>query len=625
MSTAGQHRTMMGMSEKSAHKITITRIADAVLAALVLTLFLVVAKTADFDINFADKLYTNPVKPSENIVIFAIDRPTIDRLGSLSSWARRDLPDMINYLNEHEPSARPAAIGIDMFFQGEKKSDPASDRRLAEACARYGNVVTAGTLNVPDEELEKNEKTPLSIYDNPWDFEGSYEQLAKATKPSHVVIPCETDGITRHMLYFVKTKNLGDIPSFSSVLYNMWCERTGHTPAKPPVTDENGIYYLPFSSAEYKTYSLIDLLDGKITGDDYRDKIVLIGRCYPGNGDTFHTPLTSTDIMYGVVVHANAIQAFERGTFPQEVSDKWQFALFFIICAVAEYYFRILHMPHTIILWLALSIFSVVFCWCLYRIGFIFHPTWIPAAATVLFAWSLAGNYMRIKGEQIKSRTVYERYFDGAVLERLLDEDSEELKLGGREREIAVLFADIRGFTTISEKRPTAEVVDVLNRYLKATTECVRDHRGTLDKFVGDCIMAFWNAPEEQKFPVHRACRAALAMIKSGKELQDKIKQLYGYDVTFGVGVHWGNAIVGNIGSEFRMDYTAIGDTVNTAARLEGVAEGGTVLVSKAVADILGEDAELIPLDSKVKLKGKEDKVEVFALKSMKTDKGVDK
>ena len=111
----------------------------------------------------------------------------------------------------------------------------------------------------------------------------------------------------------------------------------------------------------------------------------------------------------------------------------------------------------------------------------------------------------------------------------------------------------------------------------------------------------------------------------SGKELQDNIKQDYGYDISFGVGVHWGSAIVGNIGSDFRMDYTAIGDTVNTAARLEGVAEGGTVLVSKAVADILGKDAELIPLDSKMKLKGKEDEVEVFVLKSMKTDKVVDK
>ena len=181
-----------------------------------------------------------------------------------------------------------------------------------------------------------------------------------------------------------------------------------------------------------------------------------------------------------------------------------------------------------------------------------------------------------------------------------------------------MLFVDIRGFTTMSEQLSPPEVVEILNQYLTLTAECIRRHHGTLDKFVGDCTMAFWNAPLAQEEPVLLACRAAVDMIRDSEKLRLELKKRYGREISFGIGVHWGSAVVGNIGSPFRMDYTAIGDTVNTAARLEANAPGGKILISRAVADILGSRADVTSLGDTVKLKGKSAGFEVLRLNSLK-------
>ena len=170
----------------------------------------------------------------------------------------------------------------------------------------------------------------------------------------------------------------------------------------------------------------------------------------------------------------------------------------------------------------------------------------------------------------------------------------------------------------MSESLPPTTVVAILNRYLTLTTDCIRRHHGTLDKFVGDCTMAFWNAPLEQDKPVHLACRAAIEMRNGSERLKEELRAEYGHEISFGIGIHWGNAVVGNIGTTFRMDYTAIGDTVNTAARLEANAPGGTILISRAVADILGADADITSLGDSIKLKGKSAGFEVLRLNALR-------
>jgi len=152
---------------------------------------------------------------------------------------------------------------------------------------------------------------------------------------------------------------------------------------------------------------------------------------------------------------------------------------------------------------------------------------------------------------------------------------------------------------------------------LTLTTECIRRHHGTIDKFIGDCTMAFWNAPIPQSNPVLLACRAALDMVREGDELRREVYALYGRKISFGIGIHWGNAVVGNIGSPIRMDYTAIGDTVNTAARLESKAAGGEILVSRAVVNVLGTLADVTSLGDSIELKGKSAGFEVLRLNKL--------
>jgi adenylate cyclase len=202
-------------------------------------------------------------------------------------------------------------------------------------------------------------------------------------------------------------------------------------------------------------------------------------------------------------------------------------------------------------------------------------------------------------------------------MKELLEKGGDALELGGKIYDIAVLFVDIRGFTTMSESLEPQTVVEIINRYLTLTTECIMRHHGMLDKFVGDCTMAFWNAPVAQEDPVYLACCAAMDMLEGSKALGQELQERFGRTVSFGVGVNVGDAVVGNIGAPRRMDYTAIGDTVNTAARLEANAPGGTIYISRAVADALGDRAKTTSLGGSIPLKGKAAGFEVLKLDAL--------
>lgn len=165
----------------------------------------------------------------------------------------------------------------------------------------------------------------------------------------------------------------------------------------------------------------------------------------------------------------------------------------------------------------------------------------------------------------------------------------------------------------MSETLDAATVVDILNAFFCLADESIRKYDGTLDKFIGDCAMAFWGAPNEMKDPAYQACCAAMEMIQRSEALSQEMHDKYQVDVSFGVGIHYGPAIVGNVGSKTRLDYTVIGDTVNTAARLEGVAPPKTIYISQAVADLLG-NSKLTHLENSLPLKGKEKPVEIYIL-----------
>lgn len=609
------------------------KLIDALLAALLLTAIAASGWLDDLDGRISDRFYQNAVEKNPDIIVIGIDKLTLSKLGPTSSLTRGHFARAIEFLN-HDPESRPAVIGIDVLFTGENADDPESDRRLAAAAAKFDNVVVASEADVIDDRIdpidqnnpnERNESTDdlYAEWEQTWTWIPPFDALERAADTGHINAPNEADGIVRHDLLFVNVTELGRLYSFSRVIYEKWCASRRIEPNPPPSTESNGIFYLPFTAKSYAVENNFwDLVEGTVDANVYQNKIVLIGPYAPGLQDSAPTALDRSDLMYGIDIHANSIEAFQKGFFPREFDRTKQLAILFAMSFAAELFFRNGKAQYMTLGWLLSSAAWIASCHFAYRNELILHVLWIPFALSFLFVGAVAINYMRARSEKERAVSTFGRYVDPTVMEQLLNGDPKSLDVGGSLRNIAVLFVDIRGFTSMSEELPPATVVEILNRYLTLTTECIRRRHGTLDKFVGDCTMAFWNAPIEQERPVHLACRAALDMIDGSEKLKVEIKRNYGREISFGIGIHWGAAVVGNIGTSFRMDYTAIGDTVNTAARLESNAPGGTILISRAVADILGSDAEVTSLGDSIKLKGKRSDFEILKLDSLNETEG---
>ncbi|MBN1562708.1 MAG: response regulator [Anaerolineae bacterium] len=211
-----------------------------------------------------------------------------------------------------------------------------------------------------------------------------------------------------------------------------------------------------------------------------------------------------------------------------------------------------------------------------------------------------------------KLRTAFERYVAPSVVERVL-QNPEAMRLGGMRREISVVFADVRGFTRYSEQARPEDVVASLNQYLSIATQVIFSREGTLDKFQGDAVMAVFNAPEDQADHVWRAADAALALQRAITERNARGGDL---GMSFGVGVHVGEAVVGNIGTDKAMNYTAIGDTVNVTKRLQEHAAAGQVLITAEARAHLGDKIEVKPV-GEITVKGRTQPIEVFELVSL--------
>jgi adenylate cyclase len=206
---------------------------------------------------------------------------------------------------------------------------------------------------------------------------------------------------------------------------------------------------------------------------------------------------------------------------------------------------------------------------------------------------------------------MFRRYVSPAVVDRL-PSDPADLQLGGHRQVVTILFADIRGFTTFSEHLPPEELVDTLNQYLSMAAASILMYEGTLDKFMGDAVMGIFNAPLEQEDHVLRAVRSAIAMQRAIADHYHTIdtKQR----LSFGVGLHVGEVVVGNVGMTDRMDYTAIGDAVNVAKRIQENTPGGKILISEAVYQAVKDSLNASFYDE-LKLKGREEPMPVYELR----------
>ena len=557
------------------------------------------------DMSLADKLYQQSVAVDGNMVIIKIDEKALDRFGVYQDWNRKKVAEVIKRLNQSEDK-KPKVIAVDILYSS--KSAPEADEALVGAMDDNVVLACSGAFDSGFVETGTgfvHNNFQIVFYEEPFD------ELTSVSETGHINAMRDSDGVLRHHLLAFDLADGRAVPSMAlkvALKYNENLEL-------PEVSSE-GFWYLPYSKkpSDFETISILDVLDGRVSADYFEGKIVLIGPMAAGLQDSYITAIDHTKEMYGVEYQANAISALLEGNFKKKVSEPMQRSVLFILLLLASIVFYRVKTKFSFIPWLFLAFGWVATCKLSYERGFILHVIYVPLGVTILYIASVAVHAIR---ESIKRRQItntFKRYVAPEIVKELIDKEDDALKLGGKSCDIAVLFVDIRGFTTMSEKLPPETVVEILNQYLTLISECILKYNGTLDKYVGDAVMAFWGAPLPQDDYVMNSAKAAMDMALGAKELSLKLEKQYGQKLAFGIGINLGKAVVGNIGSPRRMDYTAIGDTVNTAARLEANAPGETIYISKAVADSLNERIIATPLANPPKLKGKKDGFEILTL-----------
>jgi len=233
----------------------------------------------------------------------------------------------------------------------------------------------------------------------------------------------------------------------------------------------------------------------------------------------------------------------------------------------------------------------------------------------VVIIRDITESVMLERAEKERIRGVFARFVSPEIVEELV-EGKIELELGGSMRDITVLFVDIRGFTALSEISPPENVVKMVNRYLGLTSASIQNNGGMIDKYIGDATMAIFNAPNTLKNHPLCACKAALAMKNGATKIHTEILAEFGVDLQFGIGINTGNAVIGNMGCDFRMDYTAIGDTVNTAARLEKNSSKGQIIISDATYQQVKDYVKVTDLGI-LNVKNKQVGIHIYSLDGM--------
>lgn len=561
-----------------------------------------------------DMLYHHAGNVDANIKIIKIDDRTMNQMGEFSTWNRDVYAELVERICVSE-DIRPAVIGFDILFSSEK--DAESDARFAAACDKYDNVVT-GFSYVFTKEVTSDANGNLVV--NGMSVSEKvvpYQALREVTGQGFVnSLTDEDDNIIRSTFLYFDEEDGTRTRSFSSAIYEKYMEASGKVAVYP--TDGNGMSFrYTGESGDYENVSLIDVINGTVPAEAFDGCIVLVGAYAAGMLDSYFVPVDPSRQMYGVEIHANAIQALMEGkalsTWPALANGILAAVVAFILAVVCDR----LSVAKVVIVCLSTAVLKLAAGAVLFNMGYSTNVLIIPAMSVLIGIYYIAVHYYKANAAKRSIERAFNKYVAPQVVDEIAKDGTYELRLGGENRDVAVLFVDIRGFTPLSESLEPEQVVDILNGYLELTTESIFRHGGTLDKFVGDATMAVFNAPFDTEDYVYRAILTAWDIVQGGNRIEKEYLERYGKHVGFGVGVNCGPAVVGNIGCDFRMDYTAIGDTVNTAARLEGNAPRGTIYISEYVYECVKDRVEVEEV-GEIPLKGKSKGVFVYSVTGVK-------
>ena len=574
--------------------------------------------------DFIAKKQASLLKPSDEILIINIDDKSLMDMETVAGkwpWPRSIHGFVLDGLSHYQPKA----IVFDIMFAEKDLFRPKADEYFAEVIASQQNIYLAASEISEGQQVNAFSLGQLKDALNLQATESASESaLAKLTLPwiipqSHwrvgsITFETDYDGIGRRYdvrrnlngwlwmsLPALVAKDMGAVLPEQNQIRLRWL----------------GEALVPFENVSYSDlFFHLEQPDAKDFGDLFQNKIIIIGSSATGLYDSRPTALSSH--YPGVSMLATALDNLLMQRYYREApvgfSPTMTFLLVFMVSliAISTAKYRSLFT----ILWPTILLVSgslLYASWLLASLGLLWPIAYTLVALTIsLMTISLVRGFNEYMQRQ-KLIGLFSRFIDPRVVRNLLDNQQLEISTQSKSCMVTVLFSDIRGFTSLSESRSAEDVVSLLNNYFSQQVETIFKYGGTLDKFIGDAIMAFWGAPVDDNLQADNALKAALEMTENLKQFRQNLPQeLQGFDV--GIGLHTGIAVVGMIGSEKRYDYTAIGDTVNLASRIEGLTKDkARILLSEDCLQQCQQKYHWIEMGS-FQVKGRKEPVKLYSL-----------
>ena len=566
-------------------------IAVVVLATANPLSFFEIAELKALDAQFTLRGPRAPVSP---IVVVTIDEDSFDGLNLSWPWPRAMHAKFLDIVGR----GGPVAIGMDILFTEPSSRGPADDAALAAAVDRLHDriVLAAALTTVGDASFVKQALNP------PIPEVRGQAAFGSADYDS------DADAFVRRATLKREFQDR-EWPGFDMLLYRR-AERAGLAHAPAPAGPELLVNYRG-GPGTFPMVAYHRVVTGEIPPEVFAGKIVLVGATTPTLHDIFPTPFASQSGMPGVEIHAHTLETLLQGIALRRAPRLLVPVIAVLAGALAAWIATALR---------PLPAFGVIAGGVLGYLGasqaaFLWARYWVevvpvPLALLVTYAGTVAKNFAQ---EQREKRRL-SRFFSPDVVSEIV-RHKDDAKLAANRRRMTVLFSDIRGFTSMSEKMEPEEVVTFLREYLTEMTEAVFRHGGTVDKYIGDAIMALYNVPFEAADHPVQAVRTALEFQQRLEPLAERFAAKYGGSLRCGVGINTGDAVVGTIGSRQRLEYTAIGDTINLGSRLESITKDFNVPVIISEATWL-EVKDLFETRylGEVTVKGKEIPVKIYTV-----------
>ncbi|MBN1299805.1 MAG: adenylate/guanylate cyclase domain-containing protein [Melioribacteraceae bacterium] len=616
------------------------------------------------------------IKDTADVVILAINQETYDQIPhpyKTWPWPRFIFQKVIENLQE----AGVRAIGIDIIMSSPDRMDKTYDSLLMDCMRKYGNIVVAGKIDLAQEaQLEAFESGRTSTLGVRRQLDYDFENIFFHADSSIGIVqtPGDYDEVYRRYQTYVNPSTYpGLVPSFGFALINKFLGLPPDSVAKKDKSGDHFILGFKKIPVYDKTTMLINfygadrtfpriefsqvLDDNEFTTETeilaeeewnewdillssdpeiFEDKIVIIGSSMPEDKDFFNIPISrgtreGDNIIAGVEFHANVIQNIIWDDYLYKQSQFQEIIILLIISFLVFYgssYIKQKKVKHHFVLEVLNLVLVLLLIYLVYIYGiyvFTSHNLVVsminPILAILLSYFSVtAYNFITERTQNKMIRGMFSTYVSSDLVNILLKEP-DKLKLGGEKRTLSILFSDIAGFTSFSEKLQPEELVEFINEYLTEMTDIVLANSGTLDKYIGDAIMAFWGAPISIEKHEYLACKTAIEMQKRLKHLREKWKMESAGEINVRIGINSGAVVVGNIGGRSRFDYTVMGDQVNLASRLEGANKqyGTGIMISDSTYEIVKKDFLVRELDT-IRVKGKLKPTTVYELIGFKDD-----